>query len=87
MKFSDLTECPFCGNDEFFTKQYVYGTLRYNERFDGEETHNEELYDYLNTGKYSGRCYCNSCNAYLGNKETDIVSKAVEKKLKECEEE
>lgn len=33
-KFIELTECPFCGCDEFYTKQYVYGTLRYASNTD-----------------------------------------------------
>ena len=37
MKFSDLTECPFCGFSEYYTKEYVYGVLRYNACFDGAE--------------------------------------------------
>lgn len=36
MKFSDLTRCPFCGNDEFYTKQQIKGSCYYIERFDGE---------------------------------------------------
>lgn len=31
MKFSDLTECPFCGCEEYYTKEYVCGVIRYNE--------------------------------------------------------
>lgn len=49
MKFNELKECPFCGCGEFYTTEYVYGTLRYRERFDGTEAHNEQLYDGLNT--------------------------------------
>lgn len=82
MKFSDLKECPFCGNDEFFTTQYVYGTLRCAERFDGEEAHNEELYDYLTCRNYTGRAYCRECGKYLGNRETDELSKAAMAKMK-----
>lgn len=37
MKFSELTECPFCGYDEFYTTGYVYGTIRCRSRFDGKE--------------------------------------------------
>lgn len=81
MKFTELTECPFCGCEEFCTKQYVYGTLMYRERFDGEETENCELYDSLNNGKYSGNCYCLGCNKLLGNKDANTVSKQVEKRL------
>lgn len=82
MKLSDLEQCPFCGSDEYFTTEYVYGTLYYNERFDGEETHNGELYDGLNSKNYSGRAYCCNCKKYLGNKKTNTVSTQVEKALR-----
>lgn len=80
MKFSELECCPFCGSEEYYTKQYVYGTLRYNERFDGEEAENTELYDGLNCGNYSGRVYCRECDMYLGNKETNTVTTQLLKK-------
>lgn len=79
MRFNELTECPFCGEDEFYTTEYVYGTLRYRERFDGKEAHNEQLYDGLLSKNYSGRCYCGWCGKYLGNKEKNTVSKAIER--------
>ena len=86
MKFSELKECPFCGHDEFFTKAYVFGSINYAERFDGKESHNEELYDYLNTRNYSGTAYCVNCRKYLGNRETDIVSKQAQAALAETTE-
>ena len=82
MKFSDLTECPFCGCDEFYTTEYVYGTLYYKERFDGREADNEQLYEGLNTKNYSGRIYCLSCKKYLGNRVTNTLSKKVERCIK-----
>lgn len=83
MKFNELKECPFCGCDEFYTTEYVYGTLRYRERFDGTEAHNEQLYDGLNTKKYSGRAYCENCGKYLGNREENNLSKSAQNALKE----
>lgn len=44
LKFEDLKECSFCGNNEFYTKEYVYGTLYCKQRFDGKEAENAELY-------------------------------------------
>lgn len=67
MKFSELDCCPFCGHDEYYTKQYVYGSLRCNERFDGQEAENGEMYESLNCGNFSGRAYCSNCDRYLGN--------------------
>ena len=74
MKFSELKECPFCGYDEYYTKEYVYGNVRYGERFDGEEAHNESMYDGLFSKRFNGRCYCRNCERYLGNKITDELS-------------
>ena len=85
MKFSELEECPICGCAEYYSKEYVYGTIRYIERFDEEEAENGQLYDSLNTKNFSGRCYCSNCDSYLGNKINDTVSKLVEKALKESE--
>lgn len=74
MRFTDLEGCPFCGNDEFYVKQYAYGTIICRKRFDGEVASNEDLYDCLNY-KYSGRAYCLNCDKYLGNLEKNIVGK------------
>ena len=81
MKLSKLECCPFCGNDEFYTNEYVFGSIRYAERFDGEEADNSELYDYLNTKNYSSRAYCKKCGKYLGDRETGVLSKQAEKAL------
>ena len=81
MKFQELDCCPFCGHDEFYTKEYVYGSIKCAERFDGEEAHNEELYDYLNTKNYNGKAYCRRCNKYIGNRESNVLSKQAQKAL------
>lgn len=73
MKFSELDCCPFCGSEEFYTKEYGYGTIYYNERFDGKEADNSELFESLSFKNYSGKAYCRNCNRYLGNKEKDTV--------------
>jgi len=78
MKFSDLTECPFCGYDEFYTNAYVYGNTRYAESFDGHEVDNESLYEGLISKPVSGRAYCQNCRRYLGNKIADKVGQKAE---------
>lgn len=84
MKFSDLTECPFCGCSEYYTKEYVYGVIRYNEYFDGTEAENELMYDGLNykSRAYNGKAYCRHCDKYLGSVMDNTVSVAVQKALK-----
>lgn len=85
LKFEDLKECPFCGNDEFYTKEYVYGTLYCKQRFDGKEAENAELYDGLNTGKFSGRAYCTKCHKALGNIiENNLTKQAIKKMDNDC---
>lgn len=81
MKFSELTKCPFCGGDEFYTKEYAFGTVEIAIRFDGEEADNGGAYDNLRH-KGTGACYCRLCHTYLGNLERDTVSKKAEKVLK-----
>lgn len=81
MKFSDLKECPFCGNDEFYVSLRVFGTTRHNSRFDGGIAWNGEMYETMNT-RHGVRAYCNDCEAYLGNTETDELSKAAMAKMK-----
>ena len=77
--FSKLKQCPFCGHDEYYTTEYVYGTIRYAERFDGKEANNAELYDGLNVRSSKGSIYCRHCCKYLGNRITNKTSKQVQK--------
>ena len=44
---SNITECPYCGYDEYYIKQYIKGKLSYYKRFDGKEADNSDMYDYL----------------------------------------
>lgn len=81
MKFKDLEKCPFCGNDEFYEKQKVKGYIYPNFRLDGNDAHNEDLYDTIDIS-YNGKAYCNHCHKYLGNYYDDTVSKTAEKKVK-----
>lgn len=53
--------CPKCGSDEgYYTKDYAYGNIRTNHKFDGSIADNTEMYMYLEhkMGKYA---YCSSC--------------------------
>lgn len=82
MRFSDLKQCPFCGNEEFYTNNFMKGTCAYNQRFDGEEaSDNSQMYDGLDV-YYGKRAYCNNCFAYIGKPETDELSKGARARLK-----
>ena len=86
MKFSDLTSCPFCGNEEFYTIKQIKGKCIYNERFDGTEAHNygKKDDDFFKFIEHFGghKAYCNICGKYLGNRTKDTVSIEVEKLFK-----
>lgn len=82
MKFSELSCCPFCGAEQFYTKNYMYGTGVYRQRFDGEEPEgNEDMYDGL-TVQEGTKAYCEDCGRYIGNLTTDRVGKVAEQALK-----
>ncbi len=83
MKFSELRECPFCGNDEYFTRDRYLGSSRCNHAFDPEskkEVYNGQMYDDLIhvDGKLA---FCNNCFKYLGHVENDKISKEAEQAL------
>lgn len=82
MRFSDLKTCPFCGCEQFYEKQQVQGAIIFRSRFDGKEADNSEIYDNL-IFKGSGRTYCDNCNHYLGNRTTDTVGIAADRKCLE----
>lgn len=84
MKFSELTECQFCGCNEFYVKEYYFGSLEFILTFDGTEGDNSGMYDGLSV-KTNKRTYCRKCNKYLGNYYADIVGREAEQVLKECE--
>ena len=82
IKFSDLSKCPFCSCEEYYTQNYMHGSSSYYQRFDSSEaTDNSQMYDGLTVirGK---RAYCANCYRFLGNVESDLPSKNVRDKLK-----
>ena len=82
MKFSELTSCPFCGAEQFYTHNYMYGSNIYRQRFDGgEPEHNEDMYDGLIVEE-GARAYCAECEKYIGNLTIDRVGKLAEQALK-----
>ena len=82
MKFSELSCCPFCGAEQFYTKNYMYGAGVYRQRFDGEEPEgNEDMYDGLIVQEGT-KAYCEDCGRYIGNLTTDRVGKVAEQALK-----
>lgn len=62
-----IENCPHCGNDqEYFTKDYVQGTIRSFSRFDGGEADNYEMYDHL-SHKMGKSVYCAECKKKIAN--------------------
>ena len=83
MKFSELTKCPFCDHDEFYTNDYYRGRSSYYQRFDGNEAKdNSQMYEALSHVQGT-RAYCGRCWSYLGNTLTDKLGKKAEKALAE----
>ena len=81
MKFSELTKCPFCEHEEFYTKDYYKGTSEFFQRFDGKEAKdNSQMYDGL-IHMQGVRAYCGNCWSYIGNIVTDKIGKKAEKAL------
>lgn len=81
MYFSELKSCPRCGEEEYYTKDYIHGSSKFYRCFNGEEAENGALYD--NTSVESGRiAYCAGCDMRLGNLLDDTLSKQAEKELK-----
>lgn len=82
MKFSELTCCPFCGAEQFYTKNYMYGSNVYRQRYDGgEPENNEDMYDGL-TVVEGAKAYCEECGRYIGNHIADRIGKQAEQALK-----
>lgn len=76
MKFSELTECPFCGSDEYYTSTYMFGIVDCRVRFDGEEAENGNMYESLSERRRkTERAYCVCCEKYLGDIEADTVGR------------
>lgn len=81
MKFSELTECPFCGHDEFYEIAPIKGHVYYIMRYDGKEAEdNSSMYDGTSTYP-TGRVYCDNCHKYLGNYIKNFVGGKAEKAL------
>lgn len=57
----DIAECPYCGCEEFYVRVRYSGEGAYRYRFDGGDTHNEDMYDclrYTTIGKFAYCCDC-----------------------------
>lgn len=82
MKFSELTECPFCGSDEYYTSIHMFGRVSCYARFDGGEAYNGDMHDNLRKRRRkTKRAYCVYCEKYLGDIEADTVGSEAAKAL------
>lgn len=58
----DLEECPYCGNDQYATKERIYGIIFHNQTFkENEEAENGEMYETSSTTLASKYYYCEQC--------------------------
>ena len=67
---SELTECPHCGYDEFFSYQRVSGHVAYRQRFDGDDADNTELHSSINFGKPQIWVFCGSCQEKIARNDS-----------------
>lgn len=58
----NMTECPYCGNDEYYVNYRYSGTGAYRYRFDREEAENGDMYDCLKDTVVGKFAYCCNCD-------------------------
>ena len=62
-----IKECPYCGCNEFYTKERASGTMQVRHRFDGDnDVDNSDMHDnliYKYTSKY---IFCDECKKKIG---------------------
>lgn len=56
-----ITECPYCGYDEYYIRYRYSGEGVYRYRFDGEEVENGDMYDCLQDKVVGKFAYCCNC--------------------------
>ncbi len=61
----NITECPYCGHDEYYIKQYHSGYGNYYFRYDGEEAENGDMHNYLSSRNTSKYAWCGNCDKRL----------------------
>lgn len=85
-KFSELTECPFCGGHIWHEKQKAKGYLIYRQTFEGKDPIARTAYSYDGLEiQRDGKVYCDDCGNLLGNSIENRVTKEVDRFLKEKE--
>lgn len=62
MNEPNMTECPYCGHDEYYINYRYSGTGICRCRFDGEEAENGGMYDSLQNTVVGKFAYCCNCN-------------------------
>lgn len=60
-----MNKCPYCGCEEYYTKQYASGPINYQFRFDGEEAENGAMYETLSFKPKSKYAFCCQCEKRL----------------------
>lgn len=59
-----LKECPYCGCETFYYKQFMSGTCIYYERYDGDNANvdNSTMHDNLSYRPVGKFAYCEDCD-------------------------
>ena len=66
-----LTECPNCGYDEYYAKDWVAGSQEYATRFDGKQAYNGEMWQGISTVRHGKIAYCSECRKPIARIETN----------------
>jgi aromatic ring hydroxylase len=62
---NNIQECPYCGSEEYYTKERYKGECETNHRFDGRITENGAMYDCAEHSYKSKYAWCRNCDRRL----------------------
>lgn len=65
----EFNECPYCGCDTYYTKEYYSGHCYIHERFDGKLADNFDMYEGAIHKKTSKYAFCADCHEKIAKYE------------------
>lgn len=78
MRFSEISQCPFCGCIKFYTTISVSGFAVVHRSFNSEIVEEDDIACGMRV-KRETSAYCEECREYLGDIKRDILSNDAEK--------